>query len=570
MGARLKFNKSIRALLSNDGILRALISIELVLIFALFIAIGIFGYISDSEIWSISLAKNISNEWKSPWVFTRPIFYFVLGIFESAGSSSKAIFYLAKIAFTINGALICGLTFFLSNKIAGGKSRESNLVALFACLLLLANTGFINQGSRVRSDLLAATLILLALSLTIEAKLRLRSREVLVWLSPILATPKSILLVFSFLFLKIPRGGRRFWFEVLIIFIVVLTFVYPQGVDHFTNSFQAAFFESNASFFKRWMYVERIFAQNNEFIFLLFARALALPIRISKNYFRSNAEREVHESFGIFTLSATIVLILTPEKVPFLLAAYIPIFSIFAALIIDDLSALMRGQEFSLPPMIFKRLRFAAIAILSLSISGGAYKKGMDVLENDSSGSQMIAIETIEKYLDRFPNANYFDVIGIVPKRATIRMFAGPNDAALNAETAEWVMRNPPDLVFFTNKCIFLGQDFSSFVIRDYFPIGGGAFARWFVLPPTARTPHGLIDFSGTLNMRIGTPQLQEITALVTVIPRIPWMQKYRLDELSQLMKKSKKVQLIAISPFSLLERDIGTLSTLFMFDMDY
>src|SRR5690606_37497469 len=141
---------------------------------------------------------NLKEEWHYPWVFLKPLFHLVLAIFEFPFWSSVKVMLAAKAAMLVNALVIFWLCHRLTRTLV--RSAESRHYSAFipeyvppwaALVLLLANTGFINQGYRVRADLISTTLFLFALERTIAHSSRTKKASILRFL-PLLATPKAI------------------------------------------------------------------------------------------------------------------------------------------------------------------------------------------------------------------------------------------------------------------------------------------------------------------------------------------------------------------------------------------
>ena len=166
---------------------------------ALFIRVGAIGYISDSEIWAVTIASHLRTDWIHSWVVTRPLFYGILASTEAFAFDSASILQVAKGISLLNGLLILWLTYRLARQFTVRDEPIAPLLPGLALLILVSNSGFLNQGYRIRSDLLACSLVLLALERTIRS---VRSQKVSgheklklcgLWLLPMSATPKAVL-----------------------------------------------------------------------------------------------------------------------------------------------------------------------------------------------------------------------------------------------------------------------------------------------------------------------------------------------------------------------------------------
>ena len=122
--------------------------------------LGWINYISDSEFWSINLAAHYTQECLHSWVLSRFLFYFPLGVVLAFAHDSLTVIESAKILGLLNGLLLLAMTFRLAKTVGSTFRATGPLISSWvAVFLLLSKTSFLNQGFRIRSDLLAGTLV---------------------------------------------------------------------------------------------------------------------------------------------------------------------------------------------------------------------------------------------------------------------------------------------------------------------------------------------------------------------------------------------------------------------------
>lgn len=544
-------------------ILLALISL------GIFVHLAWIGYISDSEIWSVTLAKHLREEWMHPWVFTRPEFYGVLGFFELFASSAIAIFMAAKIAALLNGLLILFFAFRLAKILATPQFPSVKWIPWAALALLLANSGFFKQGYRIRSDLFGCSFTLFALGLTLRQHREVKASAMLSWFTPLLATPKAILQIIPFAVFPIPRKARGLALGLLILACGGLLVFYPGGVLYF-----AVTMFGPGSTLGSFQYVSRLLASNHIFFSLLFLRFITLSLRLADGNFYRSPEGRQHLLFAGFVLLQAVVLVFSPEKVPFFIAIYLPVASVFSALIFDDSWALIvKLAAAPRRPYYQAALVSGLCLVLSFSFLGGL-KEAANYAKIDSAKLEFSSIQILENYLNSFPQATYFDVVGLVPERASIRRFAGPNDPRSSEATVRWIASNPPNLIFYVEKCAFLEPGLTAILTKRYFPLRSDIFARWEYIS----SPITLTNLSkAELHLRIqglahelGKDSVENVSMLLSSPQKRPWRVEFKESDWDRVKKFYKGEKILAFSAFTNFDPKPAPLRGLIRFDGFY
>jgi len=198
----------------------------------LFLSLAKIGYIADSEIWSVSIAKNFSQEWYNSWVFTRPLFYVLLALATAIPSTALSIFLAAKVLFILIALVVVALTFILAKQVVSRDTAISQAMPFLAVFLLLTNTTFMNQGYRIRSDGLACALVLFVLIYFLRRENHLRWRQMLLFPLPLLGTPKAIFQLPAFGVLIPTMQKRLIALGILVAASVLGVIVYPEGLAY--------------------------------------------------------------------------------------------------------------------------------------------------------------------------------------------------------------------------------------------------------------------------------------------------------------------------------------------------
>jgi hypothetical protein len=467
----------------------------------LFIHLGFITYIADSEIWSVTLANHFPEEWRHHWVLTRPLFYLPLFLANAPFDGAFDLFIVSRVLFILNALAIAVLTYRVTVKLAAGQWP-----AILATVLLFSHTGFLNQGFRVRSDLIAATCVLFALNAVVDR----RGPRALAWRMVLIlaATPKAVfhLLPFAVYISRewLNAKARAVRESQILQFIAVIGAaaavavaavlwpLYSAGFDYLIDSVSGT--QGSPGYFTResFTYLVRWVTNNPAFTTIFALRIFSFPLRVRAGAFATAEEKANHSGFYQFALLNAAVMAAAPEKVPFFLASFLPVLSVFAALFFADIAAL--AARMPAIPASYRRAPFViALVAVSLQWLGALNFYERNKAENNNR-SQKKAVAIIADYLAGNPGANYYDVIGILPKRASIRLFAGPNQYQWNQSASERIRELRPDFVLYVNKVGYLEPGISALLRESYMHFGQGLFARAerfanpLIVPPTDRT----------------------------------------------------------------------------------
>jgi hypothetical protein len=536
-----------------------------------FYRLALVGFISDSEIWAINLAKHIHEEWLHPWVFTRPLFYGLLALFVAPADDPITIFQYAKIFGIINATAIFVLTFAISQTLC---SRRWKWVTPFiAIFLLVSNGAFLNQGYRIRSDLLASTLLLLSIYLTLKINPARWFSKVSIWLLPVLATPKALLFILPFAFFKGEKKSKLLPIYTALIAAILTIVIYPQSLKYLVS----LFFERNlwGSYLSResFYYVERAIEKNTLFFSIFLFRFLFLFLRMQSAKFDSELKKEQTRFFQFFTLGSVIILIVGPEKTPFFVAAFLPVFSIFASSIFEDMEIIASNAIVPRLRNLFEKIHLAGAAICFFSLSISAHLAWTSFLKNNNKTELYETISHLNNYLQKYPKATQYDVVGLIPNRSTIREFAGPNDPVNNKNTVDRLKVFLPHIIFYVRKGILLEPELSILLREHYNHIGSGAYAKWEYfgkwLEINAKNSKIIAEFTKQKFMEVGAEPSSSVFVMLKDKKSKIWIQESTIENLLVISKKSKGIKIAGISIFKEIESHHSPLVNTVGFDWD-
>jgi hypothetical protein len=570
------------ALTRETAALRLLLIVLTAFCVGSFVRLGSIGFISDSEIWAVTLATHFAEEWRHPWVSARPLFYGMLAPLLATGTDSISIFSIAKAVFIANGLLILFLLYRVARSLADAAASTASLIPWLAVLVLVTNTGFLNQGYRIRSDLLACSFVLLALERTIRIErqggprsTRERFLSALLWLLPLGATPKAILQIipaFSFASSLNPFRGssgktRLIGGGAVALALLAAIPIYSGSLSYFLASFSGEGSTPFNSIYLRsagFIFLMRIVSKNWIFSGVLLVRSIFLGIRLRTNAFRDPVERRIQARFFVFCALDVAMALLAPERYPFFLAALLAPLAVFAALLVED-AWILHGR--------MARPFGVVLAFIALTLAVTAKSEYETDSLADSDRDEMTMIRYLESYVSAYPKAVFYDVIGILPRQATLRYFAGPNDSVANDSAIAILEKNPPDLIFYTNKSLFLEPRLGMLLKKSYSNLTQGAYGLWQdVKPLLPLSPRSLPQLRREIDRvatSVGAPHVGKIRLELILKDGGRSVVDLSLKDLDAF--RLKGAQVARFSPFTELENPPPLqIRETFRFDSEY
>lgn len=418
------------------------------------------GFFADSEIWSIGIARNFSDEIFHPWVLTRIFFYLPLALVESAFREPSMVVLAARALMAINGLLIIGLTFRAIRRI-----HSFALAPWIGSLFLVTTPLFFYQGYRVRSDLVATTLILAFGFGSFATSWRKYA------ILSLLATPKAVIsLIPTIAFIRFRPSRRWVWIGLAILLLGLISFpLYRDSLNFFINSFAGSDIVPSYFSRRRFFYVTDSIRRAVPLFILVAARVITLSSRV----FTADPARPSPAMYGaprawlryFFILSATVLIF--PEKLPYFLASILPFYIIFSMGIFDDIRSISTK----------KTMCWATLVLFSWATWNlwGESKRHSD---QSSNHEQLQVMEYLNSMLADYPAATYFDGINMLPLRPNLRSFVGPGQPLGNAAAMGKLKKELPDFVFYTARLYYLEPELTLFLEVNYVDLGAGIFVK--------------------------------------------------------------------------------------------
>lgn len=411
-------------------------------------------FVADSEFWSISLGYYLKDEIIHHWVYSRPLFYFLLWLSQPSYQSASESVYWARGLFSLNALLML----FLMVKIMHRRSG-SYLYGVVAMVLLLGNTGFLNQGFRVRSDLLATTLALLG----IYFYQRIGHKWFI--LSPLLATPKALLHVVSLLpvyFKNIDFYKKKKFLLLLLAAIGLVLFLNWNSLIYFISSFESnsggpGYFEPRS-----FSHVKNQLFRNPLFWVLFLARFYTWKkVRNSQ----SAQDKSSEDMWVKVTLYFLFSMLLFTEKVQFFIASFLPYFAMHGSMFFADLKLLGKVR--------IKAALMATSCVTALAT--GAWWTSVN-LQNNSNRAQLSALDNLYSYMVSANIKSFEDFNCLIPPYCAVRKFIGPHQTEANMANFETFKKSPAQVFYYLKKAELLEPQLGIFLAENYIALGRGIF----------------------------------------------------------------------------------------------
>lgn len=435
------------------------------------IAFGSTGFISDSEFWSISLAKELfSPQTSHTSVYLRPLFYGLLHIPFWFSLDNLTHLLSVKILFATLG--VCAFLLFarLPKKLIGGSSLPIFLILIFSTTLVFS------QFYRVRSDILA----LMFLSLQLLCLTRVSKTGSDNWLAGIIffygllafcATPKAaIFLAANSLFIFHYFAAVRTWRQrlnlALMASFVPITLVMSVSEVLSVNSpYENVFFIFLRSY--SWLAATEPTVMD-EFFFrkalrenLIHVIAIGLSLTFLIRIWWQNQADPREKAVCATGIYIALLALLFSQRLPFFLALCIPYLCLA-------------------PTITFYRLKPATRSYLAVLFVGlvaiNSFLFHTPFSWWTSFVPQLKKITTIEFFAKDLPKAKIFDGQGLLPRGPAMLTFITPLDPASLRHNFNVLLYQRPEIVIPTPRFLVATSRLQKVLFSNYTHIGGGAW----------------------------------------------------------------------------------------------
>lgn len=429
-------------------------------------------FVADSEFWSVSLGYYLKEEFTHSWVYSRPLFYFLLWLSQPAYHSASESVYWARGIFSLNALVML----FLILKIMRRRSG-SYIYGVFSLVLLLGNTGFLNQGFRIRSDLLATTLALLGLY-----AYQLSGQRWLISI-PLLATPKALLHVVSLLPVYFKKNNFYKKKKTLILFLVAICLAVTFNWNSLVYFFASFGANSGGPGYLDLLSFSHVTNQvlRNPLFWILFCLRFYTwkKVRALKN----EQERSAEDLWVKATIYFLFSMLLFTEKVQFFIASFLPYFAMQAALLFSDLRYL--GKQKS-------KLALVTLSCV-VSLGVGVWWTLVNLRQNNNR-AQLKALDSLYAYMVSARIKSFEDFNCLLPPYCTTRKFVGPHQSRANTVNFESFKNNPTQVFYYLKKAELLEPELGFYLQENYVALGRGLYIIKTEHADIPESMRGLLD----------------------------------------------------------------------------
>ncbi len=481
------------------------------------------SYFADSEIWGITLSKNVwdFSVGNFSLMFKFPFYSLLRLLYEIPGDNYHHLIYARILFFCVSLAVLV-LTYLIARKV-----YFKSYIAIIAVFLVLTTTVYLNRSFRVRSDILSLLFSLILIYVNIgyfESNIRKTWKShtfkvILLFALIICSTPKAVYLIFwNLLFVlllrfKKPPLDRVIYFKpykygIIYPICAGLAFLLVSTVFSWlggSNKLYVAYYGAWRYFYdalvtwdlsnfasQKFHFFSRFLVQNIVFLTLAF-------IPMVKSFTEIIVKRAItyENAFRVSTFIYFLSVFSYNDLLPFFIATWVPFLAISAAGYVYSIPLVFgRTVFYRSKTMIYMRTPIVLLMVAFFSYGAGEFFI-LNMAKN-SNFTQRATIRGIQRYLSLLGETNHYDVIGILPRNNSIYKFAGPGQAYQIRVVGEYIDEIKPNFIFYVRKAALLEPKLSEILNKSYADLGYGIFGRGvriFSKPPTVNASDGLLSF---------------------------------------------------------------------------
>lgn len=438
--------------------------------------IGVSCYISDSEFWAITQAKELFNSATDQiGLYYKIPFYLLLNLPHILANNNTDVIIFSRVIFIVISWLVVVCTYHLALEVI--KSRRG----AFACIFLLISTTYYAAHSiRVRSDILSGLFFLCLLGIILYTKRRnwVFGRWTLLLFCGLsfllmLTTPKSIFFGLIIFFILLwqrqfiadsmrPAMNRLFLCLLLPIGVLIVSVAiaatfghqglyqaYVSALDFFKNNFLVGFTD---------FYSLKVFAIYNPLYSMVFVLTIIWGAKEVFFQIRNKLAPEARHFIFLANIMACIIMSVYSPRLQFFIAAWLPLTTLQVTIYLYGLTVRFRLKKIFLSGVIFYCFLMSVFSMWF-------------VVKNVNNFTQLEVVQKLEKYLEAVPDAKYYDSIGLLPLRHQDYVYISPFDGKYN-EHAQRIIKNSPDIIVMSARVTLVLDRINKFLLENYIEIG--------------------------------------------------------------------------------------------------
>lgn len=539
-------------------------------LFSAFVVLAFQVFFANSEIWSVNLGYNFWKELASPWVISRTAFYLPLNLVQLWTTDPIFNLYFSRALMLVWTGFLVYQMMRLAQEFFKDSAEHFRWSFTFALVLLFSHTTYLNQGFRIRSDFVSAALALWSVRYFLFSKRPTIAKDFLFFFLPLLATPKAVIYLLSFLVFK---PWQRVWDQARtrLIFLGVSGILSVVFLTLYFDSFlffERALFQQLGSpdYFshKAFHHIFKSITMNPLF-YALFAYGF---YSVANRFKPQTFQKSGWNKYEVFCMLLTFLLLVLPEKVPFFIASLIPFWVLWMQ------SFILKWFE-DFPP---KKI-FVGFAVLFFLIFQSLQWTVENFMKN-SNRDQVHDFRILADYMVANQIENYFDGVGFFPARDRYRVFAGPNSLESMATAEQILIDTAPDFMVLTPPLHELETKHFRILRDQYILIQGHIHVRAVNFTNMTRNEiekwFQSMEQTGGLDRNAIVEIVTKKNALVVGVERInltlaQLLRKYNDIMFSQRAGSPLKTEIYKVSLFPELKVGMhGSLEEIFRFDVEF
>ncbi len=484
----------------------------------LYFRAAIFGFVADSEIWTITLSQLLPNVGNEISIYYKIVFHAFIKTVDLFADTNIESYVYTRLLF----ALVGTVTLYLTYKICYEVSR-CKMTSYFAVIILLCSTLFMVRGFRIRSDILAGMIHLLNVYFVFhifrKPKISILRDSLIhgtLFALMMLATPKAIyfaiaqvvlllglsnclggqkksdfikLSFFSIIGIPLTALSLSFLGEIVYAIGIITSppsFIYYKAYEFFERTFNPAF--GSPSYFS-WLSLTylRLFVKRNPLLIVLIYLGFYFPFVKILLRKAPIVPKSVKMVFFYYSLVIALATLLHNDKLPFFICSMLPPMVITGALSIGHISRVLSSFIKKNNTFVFYSFKTNIFVICSLIVSFNTYSY-LKKINAGSNELQFVTVRYLEDYIKASGNPTYYDVIGTLPKQNSIYAFVGPGETASLFWVKHKLVKQSPSLIFYSSKMNFLEPFLTARFLNFSAPLGHGVFGYSPIYQKTSDT----------------------------------------------------------------------------------
>ncbi len=458
-------------------------------------------YILDSEFWSMTLAKELFNtKTEQISLYYKIPFYFFLNIAHWLSHDNVTVVLFSRALFALVSCAVLYLTYKIARELF-----KSRLLAIVPVYILFSVSFYFVHSTQVRSDILACLFLLLTWLQILKIKKQdwrsLPRQNIFLFFSSLtmfMSTPKAIIL-FGLLVVILAsefatsQGQSKMRVKKICVLVSspLLLMLIAYLISHFafaqkfSQAYKSAYsyFQSNILYGLTDTYtLSTFFYDNTLFVIgailaLIYGAAHIILLRRSATQNGQLARAKTMKyQFSILTYAnafSVLAIALHSQRTQYYIAIFLPFFALLITAVLSHFSRNFKHKYIS-------ALLFASICVFKM-----AFVIDYSV-RHFSNTEQMQFIRYLEDYLSEYPQADYYDSIGVLPKKSQIYGYITPNDQMYQFH-AEKIIHNEPDLILYTTRVSLIGEYIDQFLKEKYIEISKDFWVKKIILNRSVR-----------------------------------------------------------------------------------